>query len=64
MCITHVHILNNYINLTSITVKYFPPNLISLLRPFDAGFFRNVNILARKLQVLSVIQLIDLEQHS
>ena len=59
-----IHILNNDIDLTNITIKYLPDNLTSLLYSLDAEKIRTVKILDRKFQILSIIQLIDSEQHA
>lgn len=54
-----VHIIDEKTVLTNVEVRFFPPNLTSVLQPLDAGIIRSLKALARKFEVLSILANID-----
>jgi hypothetical protein len=46
-----VHIVDEATNLTNVELRYFPPNLTSVLQPFDVGIIRSLKALSRKFEV-------------
>ena len=54
-----VHIVDEKTVLTNLEVRFFPPNLTSVLQPLDAGIIRSLKALARKFEVLSILGNID-----
>jgi hypothetical protein len=54
-----MHIVDEATILTSVELRYFSPNLTSVLQPLDAGIIRCLNALARNFEVLSILDNID-----
>ena len=44
--------------------QFFPPNLTSLLQPWDDGIIRSVKDLSRKHQVLQLLQFVEMGEQS
>jgi hypothetical protein len=43
---TPLHIIDEATNLTNVELRYFPPNLTSVLQPFDVGIIRSLKVLS------------------
>ena len=50
-----VHIVDETTKLTNVELCYFPPNLMSVLQPLDAGIIRSLKALAWKFEVLTLL---------
>jgi transposase len=59
-----VHIVDEATNLTNVELRYFPPNLTSVLQPLDAGIIRSLKALSRKFEVLSILDNINDSLHA
>jgi hypothetical protein len=59
-----VHIVDKATILTNVELRYFPPNLTSVLQPLDAGIIRSLKALARKFEVLSILNNINDSLHA
>jgi len=54
-----VHIVDEATNFMNVELCYFSPNLTSVLQPLDAGTIRNLKVLSRKSEVLSILDNIN-----
>ncbi len=59
-----VHIVDEVTNLMNIELRYFPPNLTSVLQPLDIGIIRSLKALFRKFEVLSILDNINDSLHA
>jgi hypothetical protein len=59
-----VHIVDEASNLTNVELRYFQPNLTSILQPLDAGIIRSLKALSRKFEVLSILDSINDSLHA
>jgi len=51
-----VHLIDPENKLTNIKLKFFPPNLTSVLQPLDAGIIRSLKAYCRKYQILTLLE--------
>ncbi len=61
---TLVHIVDEAINLTNVELRYFPPNLTSILQPLDVRIIRSLKVLSQKFEVLSILDNINDSLHA
>ena len=54
-----VHIVDEATKLINVELRYFPPNLTSVLQPLDAGIIRSLKALSRKFEVLTLLDLME-----
>ncbi|KAL2630271.1 hypothetical protein R1flu_014957 [Riccia fluitans] len=59
-----VHIVDEATNLANIELRFFPPNLSSVLQPLDGGIIRSLKALSRKFEVLSLLDNINKSLHA
>jgi hypothetical protein len=59
-----VHIVDEAINLTNVELRYFPPNLTSILQPLDVRIIRSLKVLSQKFEVLSILDNINDSLHA
>ncbi len=59
-----VHIVDEATNLTNVELRYFPPNLTSVLQPLDAGIIQSLKALSWKFDVLSILDNINDSLHA
>ncbi len=59
-----VHIVDEATNLTNVELRYFSPNLTSVLQPFDAGIIQSLKAMSRKFEVLSILDNINDSLHA
>jgi len=61
---TLVHIVDEATNLTNVELRYFSPNLTSILQPLDACIIRSLKALSRKFEILSILDNINDSLHA
>jgi hypothetical protein len=59
-----MHIVDEATNLTNVELRYFPPNLTSILQPLDACIIQSLKALSRKFAVLSILDNINDSLHA
>ncbi len=50
-----MHIVDEAINFTNVELRYFPPNLTSVLQPLNVGIIRSLKVLSWKFEILSIL---------
>jgi hypothetical protein len=59
-----VHIVDEATNMTNVELRYFLPNLTSVLQPIDAGIIRSLNALSHKFEIMSILDNINDSLHA
>ncbi len=54
-----MHIIDEATTLTNVELHYFPPNMTLVLQPLDTGIIRSLKALARKCEILSILDNIN-----
>ncbi len=61
---TPLHIVDEATNLTNVELRYFLPNLTSILQPLDVGIIQSLKALSQKFEVLSILDNINDSLHA
>jgi hypothetical protein len=59
-----VHIVDEASNFTNVELRYFSPNLTSVLQPLNVGIIRSLKVMSRKFEVLSILDNINDSLHA